>query len=51
MRLLVYPQVLADGERLFGATAGKIPLNLLAATAIGDDLALLTYEIFRGRRS
>jgi dihydrofolate reductase len=45
LRLMVYPQVLGDGERLFGATADKIPLHLRAATAVGDGLAFLTYEI------
>jgi dihydrofolate reductase len=43
LRLIVYPVVLGCGERLFGCS-GKKPMRLLHARAVGDSLALLTYE-------
>src|ERR1022692_231743 len=48
LRLMVYPVVLGAGERLFGETKDKIPMRLLDARTVGDDLALLTYEPIRG---
>jgi dihydrofolate reductase len=45
LRLVVFPVVLAAGERLFGETSEKTPLRLLEARTIGDGLAYLTYEI------
>jgi len=47
LRLMVYPVVLGAGERLFGETRDKIPMRLLDARTVGDDLALLTYEPIR----
>ena len=47
LRLMVYPVVLGAGERLFGETKDKIPIRLLDARTVGDDLALLTYEPVR----
>ena len=47
LRLMVYPVVLGAGERLFGETRDKIPMRLLDARTVGDDLALLTYEPMR----
>jgi dihydrofolate reductase len=47
LRLMVYPVVLGAGERLFGETKDTIPLRLLDARSVGDDLALLTYEPIR----
>jgi dihydrofolate reductase len=44
LRLTVYPVVLGAGERLFGETSDKKPMRLISIQAIGDDLALLTYE-------
>jgi dihydrofolate reductase len=45
LRLVVFPVVLGDGERLFGATSDKKALRLLNASTIGDGLAFLTYEV------
>jgi len=47
VRLMIYPVVLGDGERLFGQTSGKVPLRLLSTRVVGDGLALLTYEVAR----
>jgi len=47
LRLMVYPVVLGAGERLFGKTLEKIPMRLLDARTVGNDLALLTYEPVR----
>jgi dihydrofolate reductase len=44
LRLTVYPVVLGAGERLFGETSDKKPMRLISIQAIGDGLALLTYE-------
>jgi dihydrofolate reductase len=45
LRLTVYPVVLGDGERLFGATGDKRSLRLLDTRTLGDGLAQLTYEL------
>ena len=47
LRLMVYPVVLGDGERLFGATSDKTSLRLRGTRTVGDGLAYLTYEVVR----
>lgn len=47
LRLLVYPYVLGDGERLFGKTSDKLSLRLAANRTVGDGLPYLTYEVVR----
>lgn len=47
LRLVFFPVVLGDGERLFGPTDDKRPLRLLAARPVGESLALLSYERVR----
>ena len=47
LRLFVFPVVLGDGERLFGATTDKKSLRLLGNRTVGDGLAFLTYEMVR----
>jgi dihydrofolate reductase len=45
LRLMVYPVVLGEGERLFGETSDKKPLRLVDNRTLDDGLAYLTYEI------
>jgi dihydrofolate reductase len=47
VRLLIYPVVLGDGERPFGRISDKKPMRLLRTSTVGDNLALLTYEVAR----
>jgi dihydrofolate reductase len=47
LRLMIYPVVLGDGERLFGETSDKKPMRLVGMRTV-DDLASLTYEPVRG---
>jgi dihydrofolate reductase len=45
LRLMVYPVVLGEGERLFGETSDKKPLRLVDNRTLDDGLAYLTYEV------
>jgi dihydrofolate reductase len=47
LRLMIYPVVLGDGERLFGETSDKKPMRLVDTMAIDGDVAYLTYEVVR----
>jgi dihydrofolate reductase len=47
LRLVVFPVVLGEGERLFGETGDKKPMRLVDIKTIGDGLAFLTYELVR----
>jgi dihydrofolate reductase len=47
LRLMVYPVVLGEGERLFGETSDKVPLRRRDAQTVGEGLVRLTYEIVR----
>jgi dihydrofolate reductase len=47
VRLMVYPVVLGAGRRLFGETSDKKSMRLVRIRAVGDSLALLTYECVR----
>jgi len=47
MRLMIYPFVLGEGERLFKETRDKKPMRLVEARTVGDSLAFLTYEPLR----
>ena len=47
LRLVVFPVVLGDGERLFDETSNEKPMRLVDNKTIGDGLAFLTYELVR----
>jgi dihydrofolate reductase len=46
-RLVIFPVVLGEGERLFSGASDKTPLRLVGTQTIGDGLTLLTYEVVR----
>jgi dihydrofolate reductase len=45
LRLVVFPVVLGDGERLFDATSKKKPMRLVDTKTIGDGLVFVAYEL------
>jgi dihydrofolate reductase len=47
VRLKVFPVVLGDGDRLFGATSDTHPLRLVDAQTVGDGVLYLTYRADR----
>ena len=47
LRLVVFPVVLGDGERLFDETSNEKPMRLVDSKTIGEGLAFLTYELVR----
>jgi dihydrofolate reductase len=47
LRLVVFPIVLGDGDRLFGPTSDKKPLRLVSTQTLGEGLSFLTYEFVR----
>jgi dihydrofolate reductase len=44
LRLIIFPVVLGDGERLLGENSDQQPMRLAGVQAVGDSLALLTYD-------
>lgn len=43
LRLMVYPFVLGDGQRLFGDMPDKLQLRLAGTETVGDGVVVLTY--------
>jgi dihydrofolate reductase len=44
LRLMVFPVVLGDGKRLFGALSDKRKLRLKDSQTVGDGVSILVYE-------
>ena len=44
LHLMVFPVVLGTGKRLFGETSDKKLLKLVDSTAVGEGVAILTYQ-------
>jgi dihydrofolate reductase len=47
LRLTAFPVALGAGERLFGETVDKKPMQLLSTRMVGAGLVLYTYELVR----
>ena len=45
LRLIVFPILVGEGERLFGETTGTKGLRLLDMRPVGDGLAFVTYAL------
>jgi dihydrofolate reductase len=44
LRLMVFPVVVGAGRRMFGETAGAMPMRLVSVRAVGDSLTQLAYQ-------
>ena len=44
LRLMIYPVVLGDGERLFGKSSDKKSMRLISTRTVDNDLAYLVYQ-------
>jgi dihydrofolate reductase len=44
LRLMVFPVVLGDGKRLFGATSDKKPWRLADSRPVGEGVVILVYQ-------
>jgi dihydrofolate reductase len=47
LRLVVFPVVLGDGERLFDHISDKKPMRLIDTRKVGDGLVFYAYELVR----
>jgi len=47
LRLMIYPIVLGEGERLFGATSERKAMRLITTRTVDNDLANLRYQTVR----
>jgi dihydrofolate reductase len=47
LRLMVYPFILGEGERLFGGSDGTLPLHLVDNRTVGDSLTRIVYGVDR----
>jgi dihydrofolate reductase len=47
LRLMVFPVVVGDGERLFGETSAAKPMRLVESRTVGAGVAFLTYQFVR----
>ena len=47
LRLQIYPVILGAGEQLFGELSSKTALRLVDTHAVGDGIAILSYEVVR----
>jgi dihydrofolate reductase len=48
LRLMIYPVVLGDGERLFGKSSDKKSMRLISTRTVDNDLAYVVYEAVQG---
>jgi dihydrofolate reductase len=48
VRLMIFPCVLGDGQRLFGAASDQKAMRLVGTRAVGDGLVSLIYQPIQG---